>query len=61
MNRGQFLLRVSFVVTLIAGSMAVCLLKVFTTMSPIAIFVVAGLIGVVAFVTFVAMVSKMGC
>lgn len=60
MNRGQFLLRISFVVTLVVGSVAVYLLKAFTTMPPIAIFGVAALIGLVVFATFVAIVSKMG-
>jgi len=60
MNRGQFLLRLSFVVTLIAGTLAVYVLKSLTTMSPWAIFGVSALVGIIVFAIFVVIVSKLG-
>ena len=60
MNRGQFLLRLSFVVTLLAGVLAVYLLKSFSTLSPVELFGVSTLIGIGVFVMLVAVLSKMG-
>jgi hypothetical protein len=60
MNRGQYLLRLSFVVMFLVGIASVPLLKALTTLSPMAIFGVSVSAGFVAFVVFGVIVSKLG-
>jgi hypothetical protein len=60
MSRSEFLLKVSFVVALAGGSVAVHFLHTFTTLPAVAVFGISIAAAMGVFVMFVAVLSALG-